>query len=270
MSAIELVSHGGGTQTTAMLVLAAQGKIDVGLFIFANVGDDSENQETLDYHRDVSVPFAAKHGIDLREIRRVHKRGAQKGEAFDTLLAYTTGPNRTIPIPVYMPGGAPGTRQCTERWKIGPVADVAKAMGATVENPADIALGITVDEIERAHPGIDVRLPWCRKVYPLLDLGLKRADCLRIVADAGLPQPPKSACWFCPYTSHEVWRQRKRNQPEVFAQAVTLDRRIREKRETLGRDGAFLHPSCKPLEDAVEDQGALFEGDDCESGWCMT
>jgi hypothetical protein len=39
---LRVISYGGGVQSTALLVLAAQGRIDFGVFLFANVGDDSD------------------------------------------------------------------------------------------------------------------------------------------------------------------------------------------------------------------------------------
>jgi hypothetical protein len=38
-----VVSYDGGVQSNALLVLAAQGRIDYRTFLFANVGDDSEH-----------------------------------------------------------------------------------------------------------------------------------------------------------------------------------------------------------------------------------
>lgn len=38
---MRVFSYGGGVQSTAALVLAAQGKIDYPTFLFCNVGDDS-------------------------------------------------------------------------------------------------------------------------------------------------------------------------------------------------------------------------------------
>ena len=46
-SMIRAISFGGGVQSTALLVLASQGKIDFRTFLFANVGDDSEHPATL-------------------------------------------------------------------------------------------------------------------------------------------------------------------------------------------------------------------------------
>jgi hypothetical protein len=54
-----VVSYGGGVQSNALLVLAAQGRIDYRRFLFANVGDDSEHPATLRYVRDVALPSAA-------------------------------------------------------------------------------------------------------------------------------------------------------------------------------------------------------------------
>jgi len=34
--------------------------------------------------------------------------------------------------------------------------------------------------------------------YPLMEWGLDREKCKQIIANAGLPVPVKSACWFCP------------------------------------------------------------------------
>lgn len=52
-------SFGGGWQSTAALVLAARGVIDFRTFLFANVGDDSENPETIEYVHQHAMPFAA-------------------------------------------------------------------------------------------------------------------------------------------------------------------------------------------------------------------
>lgn len=70
---IRVVSHGGGVQTMAMLVLAAQGTIDYRTFLFANVGDDSEDKRTLAYYREIAVPYAASHDIELVELHKMHQ-----------------------------------------------------------------------------------------------------------------------------------------------------------------------------------------------------
>ena len=216
------------------------------------------------------MPFAAAHGIELLELHRIPKRGIAKDQV-ETLWGRMTRPgSRSLPIPIRMSGGAPGTRACTADFKVRVVGGELRRRGATVENPATVALGISVDEIERAKPGIDPRAPYQRRVYPLLDLGLRRSDCQRVIADAGLPVPPRSACWFCPLHSREEWRRLKRDHPDLFDRACWLEQHLNDRRRELGKDAVWLTRHARPLADVIDDQ-LVFDGlDGCESGWCMT
>ena len=264
------VSFGGGVQSTALLALAAQEQIPYRVFLFANVGDDSEHPATLAYVRDVAQPFADRHGIELVELHRTALRGPDAGQPVTLYQQLTRPGSRSIPIPVRMTNGAPGTRSCTADYKIRVVARELRRLGATPESPATVALGISTDEIERARPGIDPRTPHQHRVYPLLDLELSRADCRRVIEDAGLPTPPKSACWFCPFKDVEAWRRLRRQDPALFARAVELEATLNERRRQLGRDPVWLSRRLRPLSEAVEDQMVLPGMDGCDSGWCMT
>ena len=50
---MRVFSFGGGVQSTAALVLAAQGKIDYQTFLFADTGD--EHPDTYDYLNNVHL-----------------------------------------------------------------------------------------------------------------------------------------------------------------------------------------------------------------------
>lgn len=253
-------------QTTAMLVLAAQGRIPHRLFLFANVGDRAENPDTLAYHRDVSVPFAARHGIELRELRWVDRTGKVR-DLYDDLIEQ----ERSITIPMRDRGGFM-RRKCTDLYKITVIARELKRLGATVDDPAECAIGISTDEIERAKPGVPRQQPWTRKTYPLLDLGIDKRTCRDIITiDADLPMPPKSACSFCPFLDLKGWRAQRRNHPELFARNVALDATMRARHVELrnGDPGGLASPTL-PLDHAVDDQGVLFGDDDCDTGYCFT
>jgi 3'-phosphoadenosine 5'-phosphosulfate sulfotransferase (PAPS reductase)/FAD synthetase len=75
---LKVFSFGGGVQSTACLVLAAQGKIDYQTFLFCNVGSDSENPETLDYVPEVAIPYARVHGLELCELQKVRRDGTNQ------------------------------------------------------------------------------------------------------------------------------------------------------------------------------------------------
>lgn len=265
-------SFGGGQQSVAALVLAAQGEIDFRLFLFANVGDDSEQPETLKYVEEHAKPYADKHGIELVELRRIGRSGPRRGQT-RTLLADLERPeSKSIGIPVHLNGGGPGTRQCTDRYKISVIARELADRGATEENPATVGIGISLDEIHRANNR--TRIPHERVVYPLLELGLRRTDCQRIIRKAGLPIPPKSACWFCPMKRPTEWHELRRNQPELFVKACALEDQLVERRRRLGKDPAYLTGLGRPLRDAIPDGVDLLPEDDgdgaCDSGWCFT
>lgn len=264
-------SYGAGVQSTAMLVLAAQGKIEPRLFIFANVGDDSEHPDSLRYFREVATPYAAEHGIELVEVQRTWKRGERAGTP-NTLYAATVDPTtRSVPIPVRMArNGAPGNRSCTSDWKIKVIGEELRRRGATAEDPAIVSMGISVDEIERARPGTDPRMPYQSRVYPLLDLGMNRRDCQIVIADAGLPVPPKSSCWFCPFHDVEAWRRLRSETPDLWAKAIDMEAQINATRHRIGRDDVYLTRFGKPLAEVLDDQLSFDGMDGCDSGWCMT
>ena len=263
---VRTFSYGRGVQSTAALVLAAQGKIDFRTFLFANVGEDSENPDTLVYVEQTAKPYAAAHGIDLIELRRIPTKGKYAGQV-ETVYGRVTGDNRSICIPARMSNGAPGRRACTKDFKILPIAKWQRQHGATPDNPAICGLGISLDEYQRMRT--DSGIAWQVLEYPLIDLGLTRSDCVSIIKDAGLSVPSKSACWFCPFKKIAEWQDMRRNNPELFAKAVALERRINEKRDAIGRDVVYLHRSLKPLDQIVGLQFSLFEEDACDSGYCF-
>jgi hypothetical protein len=259
-------SYGGGVQSTAMLVLTALGRIDVDVFIFANVGDDSENPDTLDHVRNYAMPYAEAHGIELVERRRILRTGVER-----TLLEEIRTQDRSIPIPVRMGAGGFGRKLCTSRFKIAVVRRELVRRRATQDDPPTVAIGFSVDELERAGagPGPDPRDPTRIVTYPLLDLGLSRADCRRLITEAGLPMPPKSACYFCPLHDREAWRRIRRDQPDQWDTAVEVDVIVRDRAARLGRGAMGLVSPTVPLPLAVDDQLALF-GDGCDGGYCFT
>jgi len=260
-------AYGGGVQSTAALVLAAQERIPYRVFVFANVGDDSERADTLRYVRDVAMPFAATHGIELVEVRRVMVNVPQR-----TLYQETVDPTlASIPIPTRMSDGAPGLRSCTQHFKIKVIGKEVKRRGASKANPAMLGLGISTDEYQRMGTS---RIAWQVNDYPLIDLRLSRNDCHRIIYDAGLDSPGKSSCWFCPFYRLADWQRMRQHEPEIFQQCVDFEALILEKCKRLGKPPRYLSRRGMPLDQAIPNQAVLpldNEHDDfCESGHCMT
>jgi len=261
-SDLRVFSFGGGVQSMAVLVLAARGVVQYDAFLFSNVGDDSEYPKTLDYFYERAVPYAEENGIPLHGLQKV-----TFGKP-ETLVEYIYRTKRSVPIPARMSNGAPGRRSCTADFKIKVVGKWLRLAGATKDNPAVVGLGISMDEIQRMNSGKG--LPYQVREYPLIDLRMNRMDCINLIADEGLPVPPKSACYFCPFHTHDEWKRLKREEPELFQKAVEIELHINEKRESLGRDQLYLHSTARPLEQAVGMQLSLLDEPACESGYCMT
>jgi hypothetical protein len=263
-------SYGGGVQSTAALALAARGVIDFKTFLFCNVGDDSEHPATLDYFYEYAGPFAERHGIAMHELQR-RKRNGQVETLYGRL---TREGSRSIPIPMRTNDlGAPGTRSCTADFKIRLVAKWQRQHGATAERPAVAGLGISLDELQRARTasGFDYQT----LEYPLIALRLTRQDCINVITDAGLPVPPKSSCWFCPFHTLQAWQRQREDEPELFGKSVALEALLNERRAMLGKDLMWLTRKLVPLDQATSPHRQLpmfadDQADACESGYCMT
>lgn len=262
---MRIFSYGGGVQSTAVLCLVASGRVQYDAFIFANVGNDSENPATLEYIERYARPFADAHGIKLIEVQKRNRAGE-----LQTLKGRIMTSPRSVPLPAWLSSGAPGNRTCTSDFKIQVIARWQKQNGATKNNPAVAGIGISTDEWTRARS--DSGIAWQTLEYPLLDMRLSRNDCRKIIQDAGLPIPPKSSCFFCPFHNRREWERLKRDEPDLFAQAVEIDHHIRAKRNELGKDGMFLHVSRVPLDKAVGLQYAFDLREDdlpCDTGYCF-
>lgn len=263
---MRVFSFGGGVQSTAALVLSAQKKLPYTDFVFANVGEDSENPATLKYIEEVAIPYATRHGITIHEVK---KNGM-------TLYEDITSENSNVSIPVRMGNsGIPAQRNCTTWWKVKVIERwVKQHAGATKQNRVAVGVGISADESHRMRTDDPKKEPFVKKEYPLVDMLLTRSMCKEIIASEGLPVAPKSSCWFCPYLRRSDWIHIRQKTPDLFDKAVDLEQHLNQKRLAAGRDKVFLTTWLLPLDKAVDQPSmAMFDDnelDNCESGYCMT
>lgn len=264
---LRIFSNGGGVQSTAALVLSARGEIDFPLHVFVDVGADSENPATMRYLSEVAMPYAERMGIEFVVTEKRLRDGTQ-----ETLMGRLTKEgSRSLPIPIRMSNGAPGRRSCTADFKIKVLSKFAKSRGATKQAPALVGLGISLDEFMRMRTDSDEIYQTLS--YPLIDLRLTRDQCAALIAREGLPVPPKSSCFFCPFHRPSVWARMRFEEPALFEQSVELEALLNRRRAMLGKDPVWLTRFNKPLRDAIGDQSMmnLEDIDDtCESGFCMT
>jgi hypothetical protein len=85
----------------------------------------------------------------------------------------------------------------------------------------------------------DLADPKYSKWYPLMEWGWNREDCIREIEAAGLPQPGKSSCFFCPSMRAEEIIDLREQHPDLFRRAIALEDNARPNLKTvkgLGRN----------------------------------
>lgn len=93
-------------------------------------------------------------------------------------------------------------------------------------------MGYTVEEQARAD-ALQDRFPQESFSFPLIDHGLKKADCLGIVARAGIELPimyrmgyQNANCIGCPKGGQNYWQRIREDFPAQFVNIVTLQREL--------------------------------------------
>lgn len=270
------LSLGAGVQSTALLVMSAKGlhgcpRADHA--IFADTGD--EPRWVMD-HLEWCKSFATGHGIELHV--------ATAGRLSDHIRASANGTrNAFSPIPAYTMGEKREgllRRQCTREYKLEPIQrEVRRLLGAkkgarlAKGTRANAMIGISIDEATRAKPS---RVWWIENTFPLLDAGMRRSDCKALLDKHGAPVPRKSSCVFCPYKADRDWLELRDESPEDFAAAVDVDRVLRDATKKGAAAKAYVHRSCKPLDEVdftrwkdLDGQQFLFDAFDNEcEGMC--
>ena len=224
---LTVLSLGGGVQSSVMALMAGEGAFDrvPDCAIFADTHWEPPSvYEHLEWLRDrLSFPlYVVDNGRSLREDVRS--------------LTNHSDSRSYVDIPVYLKGrdgegDGIGRRQCTDSYKIRPIRRRIRDLlglrprqrvpaGTTVE----LWLGISTDEAIRMKTSRD---RWIENRYPLIEAGTSRKDCADWWA-ARYDRPlERSACVACPFQSRSRWVETKRRWPELFAEAVEIDARMR-------------------------------------------
>jgi hypothetical protein len=266
MREYHVLNLGAGVQSTALYLMARDGRLPCDVAIFADTGDEPEAvYRHLAWLRSLDRPpiwvrSAGRLGDDLQ-----HGRNST-GHRFASIPAFTAPDHRTRPPGPPRPGRV--RRQCTAEYKIEVVERAIRRelLGLPPRRriPRDVLVhqyfGITLDEAGRAARA-KVRfeaMPWARPVYPFLDMGWTRKDCVEWLRER-VPHPvPRSACVFCPFHTNREWADLRRSDPAGWSRAVAIDEALRRVGNVVNRgldQKLYLHRSCVPL--ASVDFGAL-------------
>ncbi|GGO19652.1 hypothetical protein [Deinococcus humi] len=250
MSAVTILSNGGGVQSTAMLALILQGKLPrPDYVVMADTG--REKTATWDYVQAVHCPACEALGIPLVIVPHSYSTvDLYAGNGGVLMPMYTTQGGGVSKLPTY----------CSNEWKQRPVRRWLREQGV---KSAVQWLGISMDECDRMKPS---GMKWIVNAFPLIDLGVSRDGCYAAIREQGWPDAPKSSCLMCPHMGDAQWKHLRSTAPADFQTAVEVEREIR------ARDPhAFLHRSARPLNEVKwDEQPSLFEDDTvtCAASGC--
>lgn len=258
---IHIISLGAGVQSSTMSLMAACGEITpmpVAAIFADTQAEPASVYRWLDWlEKQLPFPVYRVTAGSLEGRLTSHGKGAKSG----------------IPAFVLNPNGTDGFlfRQCTHDFKIAPIRkrqkELLKVSGAS---KVICWVGISVDEASRMKPSTD---RWCENQWPLIDVGMKRQDCINWMIKHGFPRPPRSACVFCPYHNDIEWRRLKNDEPMEFERSVSFEIAFQASKKEQGLRGIpFLHSSRKPLSrvdfSTEEERGQLsMFNNECE-GMC--
>lgn len=242
---LHVISLGAGVQSSTMALMAARGELTP--MPAAAVFADTQREPPSVYRwlewLTPRLPFPV-HRVTVGDLGAAELRIRTSGR---TGRRYRRGL-----IPGYLSGGAPSFRHCTQEFKLRPIYRAYRQLAGVAPRRHEIQvvqwIGISLDEAARMKPS---RLRWCENTWPLVDCNMTRRACREWMAAHGYPQPPRSACDFCPYHSDAEWNRLKHEEPAAFASAVAFERDVQTVCLEVGQSPIFLHRSLKPLGEIV-------------------
>ena len=194
----EYLSFGGGVNSVALYLLLEQKGIDFEA-IFAN--HKTDYPETYEY-----INYLRKRGFKITEIKPNY-------EGYSSLYEYCKF-RKFIPS-IYL-------RWCTYRFKLQPIWKF-------VTKPCIMHIGISADEKQRCNA---TKRKGIKSKWLLVEEGINRRECIKIIKDSGLKVPIKSGCWLCPFQGKKQLRALYHNHPDLFEKIIELEK-IRGNKHTL-------------------------------------
>ena len=194
-----VVSYGGGTNSTAMLVGLHERGERPDAILFADTGAEKPNTY---FHLKLTSGWCVSVGFPA--IQTVQSE-------------YRDGTNYTLEQRCLeqnmLPSIAYGFKACSIKHKKDPQTKWLKRH--SMEDAIRL-IGFDAGEPHRAKGYPNER-------YPLIEWNWGRDECVAAIARAGLPQPGKSACFFCPSSKKQEILWLAKNHPELAARAVAME-----------------------------------------------
>lgn len=276
---LTVLSYSGGTGSTALLHMVLRGEIErPESLAVLNADPGMENSETYrhvaamaDRCREAGIYFETVPGPNL----------------YQDLLDFKDGPATRLNNPPYWTKNADGSRgrlrqSCTRYYKIAPMDRAVRRLlhewhgisPVSCRLGTDIVckwIGFTRDEVSRIKPA---EQKYVYFDYPLINMGLRKADLTAWYAERGLEMPPRSVCNACFANGLAHYRDMYLNRPQDWKAAVRVDNAVRDMSKAGIESSVYVSPTLRSLVELAE-MDFVLDGEDmdkwsCDSGYCFT
>ena len=203
---MNIVSYGGGINSTAMLIECVKRGIPVDLILFADTG--GEKPHTYAYIETFS-DWLTDHGYMPIITVKVEAETLEEACLRKKCL----------------PSIAYGFKSCSQRFKLEPQNKFINNLESAREiwaNGQRIVkfIGFDADESHRIRDYSDKKYI---VRYPLVEWDIGREECIQSIKDAGLCSPGKSSCFFCPSSRVSEIKALQAQYPDLAERAINME-----------------------------------------------
>lgn len=213
---MNIVSYGGGTNSTAMLIGLYERGERPDYITFADTGSE---QEYTYRHMGAVNDWCQKVGFPMiTVVKPTQPQMVADGSLFNECVRLGR-----------LPSKAYGNGSCSLKWKVEPQnrwnRKLADALGIPLDSITRL-IGYDADEPQRYERAMALAHKQTTKQrFPLIEWDWGRDECVEAIERAGLQQPGKSSCVMCPsMKKHEILTLRK-DYPATFDAVIEMERR---------------------------------------------
>ena len=240
---MNIVTYGGGTNSTALLIECVKRGISIDLILFSDTG--GERPHTYQYVKMFSR-WLKEH--DMPEIITVRKGG--NGETLEEECLRM----KTIPPIAF------GFKTCSQKYKIQPIDKYLNNYEPAINiwsigDKVTKLIGFDAGEPHRIKDFSDDKY---EVEFPLVAWDMGRDECIRTITEAGLCLPGKSACFFCPSSRPSEIKQLQHVYPDLAERCKYMESNAKETlKQVKGLGRNFSWTDLMENEDMFEDEFSM-------------
>jgi len=209
-----VLSYGGGTDSTALLVEAHRRGIRPDLIVWADTG--SERPETYAYLPIIGA-WLAERGWPAIETTRWIRMDGRFVPLHQACLDHHD-----------LPSAAYGHAGCSSKWKRQPLDKYISHHPAVIASLAagrivERWIGYNADEDRRVARLATMEPDGYLWRAPLNEWGIGREEARQCIQCTGLPLPGKSACFMCPHCRPGEVLDLRRKYPPLYETALQIE-----------------------------------------------